>query len=213
MEVAQVLIFSLLVVLPIAAFAHHREPSRRARFPRRVGFWFTTVCIVLFGLFLTGETLSDPGGWKGIGLVAMWLVPLAALCVATWLNPNRASWFLDPLVVAVVGLSVWFAADPQAWRAFENQNGPVRVVVILVLCAPLAIWGLRRTMQASVALLVIGLVPIVIAGATEPGGLSSLAVVSYPPLITGLLYLVAAYEERRRRGPALAVSGHDPKAG
>jgi hypothetical protein len=25
-------------------------------------------------------------------------------------------------------LSIWFAADREAWRAFENNNGPVRAM-------------------------------------------------------------------------------------
>lgn len=204
------LVVVVLVVLGVAYFARHREPTVRARFLRRAGFGLMALFGGFFGLFLVGETLSDPGGWKGVGLVALWAVPLALMCLLAWFRPDTAGWVFAPLVAVVVGLSISFAVDPSGWRSFENQHGPVRAVIVFALAAALALWGLRRTLQAGVLLLVVGMVPMVISS-TGHDGMASLAVAGSPPLMAGLLYVASVYVDRRqpptptseerRRGP------------
>ncbi len=206
------LVFVVLLVLVVVHFARHREVALRVRFLRRVGFGVTALFTGFFGLFLAGDALSDPGGWEGVGLVGLVVVPLALLCYLAWFRSKAARWVFTALVAAVVAMSVAFAIDPSGWRAFENGHGPVRAVVIFVLAAALAVWGLRRTAGAAVMLLVVGILPILTSGAGH-GGLSSLAAASVAPVITGLLYLASAQLERRHKPPAAtAPSERYPKA-
>lgn len=200
MDVGLGLVIVVIVGLGVVALLRHQERAKRARSLRRVGFALTAVVAGLFGLFLIGETLSDPGGLKGIGLVALWAVPLGLLCLLAWFRPAVAAWALVPLVAAMTSLSIWFAADSGAWRAFENRHGPIRAVLLFALALALALWGLRRTAAAGVMLLVIGIVPITLSSIGHDG-MVSLGAVSSAPLITGLCYLASAAEARRSTPP------------
>ena len=205
------LVLVVLLVLVIIYFARHREAFLRVRFLRRAGFRLMAMSTVVFGLFLVGETLSDPGGWEGVGLVVLWIVPLALLCLLAWFRSKVAGWVFAAMVAAVVAMSVSFAIDPSGWRAFENDHGPVRAVVIFVLAAALAVWGLRRTARSAVMLLVVGILPTMVSGIAR-GGFPSLAAASFAPVITGLLYLASAQLDRRHMPPATTLSDRYPNA-
>ncbi|MDA8295366.1 MAG: hypothetical protein M0004_02050 [Actinomycetota bacterium] len=205
--VGLVIVVAVLVVLTLV---RHHEYAQRARLFRRIGFALTAVVAGLFGSFLVGETLSDPGGWKAIGLLALWGVPLGVLCLLVWFRPAVAPWALVPLVVAMTSLSIWFAVDPGAWRAFENRNGPVRAVGLFALALALALWGLHRTLAAGVLLVVIGVVPIALSSIGHDG-MASLAAASAAPVITGLCYLASAAAQHRPPRANAPPSAH-PKA-
>ena len=211
MDMTGAVVIGLLAVVVAVYFTRHQDPLRRARFLRRTGFGFMALYVGFFGAFLVGETLVDPGGWRAIGLIAIWLVPLVGLCLVAWYLPDRAGWILSLFVAAIFGLSIWFAADPAAWRAFENRNGPVRAIIIFAVSAVLALWGLRRTLQAGLMLLIVGLVPVLLAGGGK-GGMSSLAAAASPAFIAGLLYLAAGYLGRRQPPPAGMAPNRFPKA-
>jgi hypothetical protein len=150
-------------------------------------------------LFATGETLADPGGAAGVGLAALWTVPLAALALLAWTRPGRAAMLLAFLTGAVVVVGAWYALAPESWRSLENGHGPVRAIALLVLLVPLALLGWRRPGPAGLMLLVIGVAPL-LAASTAPGagGRSSLLAVALPAAIDGLLYLLAAALARPR---------------
>ena len=212
MDVAGILIIGVLAAVVVVSLTGRRESAKRARLLRGTGFGFMGFFVGVFGAFIVAETINDPGGWKGAGLVASWLVPLVILALMAWLRPNLAGWILIPLVAIVVGLSIWFAIDPVGWRSFENRNGPVRVVLTFALSAPLALWGLRQTMQAALSLLILGVLPAVIAAFAGRGGMASLAVASFAPIVTGVLYLSAAYQDRRQPPPGEVASPANPRA-
>ncbi len=163
----------------------------RATLPRRTGFVLMAVITVVFGLFVIGDTLTDPGGWAAVGLIALWAVPMAALCGLVWLRPDWATRVLGVLAGLLVVASIWFAVAPGAFRSFENQHGPVRAIAVWVVAAAAALLGLKRTMAAGIILLVIGAAPLLIASARF-GGFASLAVVTAPTVIAGALYLWSA---------------------
>lgn len=167
------------------------------------GFGLMALSTVFFGTFVVGETLGDPGGWKAAGLVAAWLVPLAGLAALAWLRPAWSVPILVALTAGMVGLSIWFAASPQVWRSFENRNGPVRDIITFVLAAAIAVLGLKRTAVAGGLLLAVGVLPAAISSLGSLGGMTSLAVVSSVPVLTGLLYLLSAWLS----GPAPPSSG------
>ena len=161
---------------------------------RRIAFGVSALFFALSALFIVGETLDDPGGLAGIGLIAAWAVPLAATMLVAWRRPDLAAWLLAAVMVGVIGLSAWFAADPSRARSIENDVGPVRAIVVFALAAALGVYGLKRTRLAGMMLLTTAVVPLVVSGAGHRG-LSSLAAASAIPLITGTLYLVASIVE------------------
>jgi hypothetical protein len=148
----------------------------------------------LFGLFAlmfaVGETFTDPGGWQALGLVALWLVPLGVLLALAWLRPAEAQIVLELLTAVWVGVVLWSALLPEAWRSFEDSNGPIRGLVCLALMLPVAALGWHRTLPAAVMMLVIGLTPLF------AGGSAPLRVIAVPAIVVGLLLLAAGLVER-----------------
>ncbi|KIS28328.1 hypothetical protein TV39_05930 [Arthrobacter sp. SPG23] len=185
---------ALIVVAAVMGIVSMRRPDRSVR--ARALVWtaaaIMTVFTVLAGLFISGYALADPGGTEGIMLVLWWAVPLAVLAVLAWLRPSWAAPVLALLTALVVMAGIWFALDSASWREFENANGPVRAVAVLVLAFPAAVLGLKRTATAGWLLLALGLGPIAFSALGNLAGVVSLSAVSVIPLITGLLFLLAA---------------------
>ena len=180
---------AVLVILAVVFLASRRDSLQRARILKRVGLGVLASITAFFGLFVAAETITDPGGWKGLGLVAAWLVPLGVLAAVAWYRPVWAVRLFAVLVAAVIGVSVWFATNPEGWRTFEDRLGPVRAIISLVLAAAVALLGWKRTTAAGVLLLVLGVVPVVVSGLGSSLGLVSLAMVSSAAAIAGVLYL------------------------
>lgn len=210
-----VLAFVVAIAIVIAVvFARQLDRVKRARFLKRAGFTLTALSACFIGAFIAGETFTDPGGWKAAGLVAAWAVPLAGLAAAAWHRPGWAVRAFAVLTAAVIGMSIWFAVSPLAWRSFENRNGPIRDVITFVLTAAIAVLGLKRTAAAGILLVVAGIVPAAVSGLGSLGGSSSLAAVSSAPVITGVLYLLSACLTGRQAPPARTDvrAGELPKA-
>lgn len=207
MDAGALVVVAVVGAIVFIQFRRHHDAVDRSRVLRRVGFGVMAFFSVFLGLFIVGETLADPGGWKGAGLVALWLVPVAALATLAWMRPGLVVWLLAALVAAAISLSVWFAVQPQAWRSFEDAHGPVRTIVTFALATVLGLYGLKRTRAAGVMLLVLGVVPILLA--TRGPGAASLALASSAPVITGLLYLWSAALGRGEPSPAAGVTPSD----
>lgn len=186
----------LLVVLAIAAavvllLVGLSASADRARLLRRAGLGLTAAFTLVAAVWITAETFTDPGGWQAVGLTTMWLIPLALLLTISWHRVAWATPLLGVLTVIVVGLSAWFAADPDAWRTIENDTGPVRAISTLVLAAPIALLGRSRARPAGVLLVVLGVAPVALSAIGTAGGLGSLVAISIAPTLTGILYLLA----------------------
>lgn len=186
LPLAAVIIVMLFFVL------RDRDRATRSSVLKRTGFILMAASTLFFGLFVVGETLVDPGGWKALGLIAAWAVPLAALAAISWFRPGSAVWVFAVLIAAVIGVSIWFAVDPEGWRAFEDRNGPIRDIVMFIVVAAVALLGLKRTATAGVMLLILGIVPIAIMSFGSLAGSGSLWVVTSTPVISGILYLLSA---------------------
>lgn len=187
--VALVLLAVIAIVIGVY-FARHHHRVLRARFLRRAGFAIGASCIALFATFLAGEAMAEPGGWHGVGLVSAWAVPLVAGMQVAWYGPRIARWLFPVLIGSYVLLSLWFAANPDGWRAFENRHGPIRAVLVFVLAAGLTVYGTRSTGPAGVLLLLLGGTSIATASAHE--GFSSLVAAAAVPIVVGLLYLASS---------------------
>jgi hypothetical protein len=173
------------------------DPGKQAVILRRAGFGLMALSTFFFGAFIIGDTFADPGGWKAAGLVAAWAVPLAGLAALSWFRPDWAIYVLAALTAAVIGVSVWFALNPQAWRSFEDRHGPIRAIVTFVLVAAIAVLGLKRTAVAGVLLLAVGVIPVAVSSLGSFLGFASLSVVSAAPVIAGVLYLISAHLAKR----------------
>jgi hypothetical protein len=193
-------IIAIIVILAVVFLTRQPDPQKRARILKRAGFGVMAFITALFGLFVVGETFTDPGGWEALGLVAAWAVPLAALAGVAWYRPDWATRLFSVLIAAVIGASVWFAVDPQGWRVFEDRHGPIRAILSFVLAAAVAVLGLQRTAVAGL-LLVLGVVPVVVSSLGSRLGLASLAVVGSAPLIAGVLYVWSAAVAGRSAPP------------
>jgi hypothetical protein len=203
---AWLLVVAASLLLVVVVVARQRDPLRRARLLKRAGLGVMAVVTALFGLVVAAEMFTDPGGWTALGLVAAWAVLLVILAAMAWYRPEGATRLFAVLIAAVIGVSVWFAANPEDWRGFEDRHGPIRAILSLVLAAAVALLGVKRTAAAGVLLLVLGVVPVVVSGLGSPLGLASLAVVSSAAVIAGVLYLSSAALTNPSVPPTLAAA-------
>lgn len=193
----------LWIVVPLAvaaAFvaAMHRVGDIRAReeMLRWIGFGLVAVFIAFAGLMLVGETLTDPGGWVGVGLVAAWLVPFGGLVALALLRPSVAIPVLALASVVPVASGVWAMVDFDGHRAWQDDVGPLDLVMTLVIGAALAVVGLSRPRDAGWLMVIITVAPAllaVIGAGTDRGFALSVSLITAPVLICGLLYLWAAH--------------------
>jgi hypothetical protein len=182
----------VLLIIAVVYFHEHPDATSRARFLRRTAFGVMAFVTVFFGVFVVGETIGDPGGLAAVGWIAAWFVPLAGLVVLAWYRPAFALYVFVALTVAVLGLTVWAGVQSDSWRTFEDDHGPVRAIVVFVLTAAIAVYGLHRPREAGWLLVTLGVVPLALSGLGGDLALGSLAVAVTPALIAGVLYLIAA---------------------
>lgn len=186
------LVVVLLAALLAAAIRRHPDAKGRALALRRMALGLTAAYTALVGLFVAGEILTDPGGGEGVGLVALWLVPLVVLGLLGWFRPDAARIPLTVLTGAVVAMSLWYAIADQSWQSFENSHGPVRAIASFALCAALGAFGYRRPLRGGILLLVASLVPVALQAAAGSGrGSTSLVALTSPGALVGILYLAS----------------------
>jgi hypothetical protein len=180
-----------------------------ARFLKWAGFAVMALSTLIAGAFIVGETLSDPGGWKAVGLVAAWAFPLAVLAALAWYRQDWAVPVFAVLTAAVIGMSIWFAVSPRG-------RGPTDAILTFALAAAIAVLGLKRTGVAGLLLLIVGIVPVAVSSLVRGhGGFGSLAAVSFAPIVTGILYLLSASSKGSRPAPSAHTDtepGELPKA-
>lgn len=185
---------ALILAAGVMGIVSLRQPDRLFR--ARALVWTAAAIMaaftVLAGMFISGYALADPGGTEGLMLIVSWALPMAALAVLAWLRPAWAAPALTVLTALLIAAGIWFAVDSASWRAFENANGPVRAVAVLILAFPAAVLGLKRTPAAGWLLLALGVGPIAFSALGSLAGVVALSAISVVPLITGLLYLMAA---------------------
>lgn len=187
----------LIALLPIAAvlvhWRRHADSNERARFAKRVGGLYVGAIAVLLGLFLAGEALSDPGGWRGLALVASWFVPVACIGLLAWYKPAWGRPFVEASTVAAIGLSVWAALDPTI-RELEDLHGPFVFVACYVAAVVAAALGHARPREAGILLLLLGVIPAAVTtlpvGGSAPGRIA-FYVLAVPLVTAGVLYLVS----------------------
>lgn len=178
-----------------------------------VGFAIAAGFLALACLMVAGYGLTDPGGWKGLGLTALWLGPLVALSALAFYRPDASIPVLAVATLPAVGFGVWALLDYEGARGWEDQNGPVSLVLVLVVAPALVVLGLSRPRPAGLLLVGVTVVPLVLemigAGSQWLMALS-IGVVYAPILIGGVLYLIAGRSQGgtvEHVGPPRATSG------
>lgn len=187
-----------------------RAPLRIAAFSRRVALSAALGFAVIATLFVSGYVFEDPGGLAAWVATAAWVGPMIGLGVWAWISPRTAEPVLWALLGSVVVLSAWWAYAPTAWQAFMDERGPVIGVLALAVGVALAVWGYHRPVRGSVALLVVGLAPVIGAGLAAGFGFATAATstaVTVSPFVTcAALYLLAGRLNRRRSRTDVALT-------
>lgn len=191
--------FFLLAAVPLI---RHHDQAGRALGLRRAALGWMAFFAFVFGAFVIGETMDDPGGGAALLLVASWVVPLIALTWVAWSRPRWALPVLGVLLAAALGFSAWAAFGSDAAREFLNLQGPLDAIALFAVSFAFAVLGWHRPLPAGVLLLVASVLPMIfrIVGSGIPpmaalGG--SLAAATAPAAITGLLYLLSVRFERQ----------------
>lgn len=165
-----------------------------------VGFGVTVAFLGLAGLMIAGYTLTDPGGWTGVGLTALWVVPALGLAVLSFYRPDTALPVLAAASLLPIGFGVWTLLDYDGARGWEDQHGPVSLVFVLAVGLPLAVEGLFRPTPAGVLMLGITVVPLVlsmIGAGSEWGQALSIGLLGAPVVAGAVLYLLAGRSRTR----------------
>lgn len=186
---------------PLDLTGGSRAAGRDLGGPQLTGFVVGTAFVGIAALFVAGSALTDPGGWLGVGMTAVWLVPLVALAVLALLRPRQAVPVLVGTALLPLAFGAWSLVDPTGARDWENGIGPVSLVVLLVVSAGLVTIGLSRPTFAGALLLVVTVVPPLLAAlAPGPGRGAplSLALLTLPLVVSGALYLLAGSNEHGR---------------
>jgi hypothetical protein len=155
----------------------------------------------MWALFVAAEILSDPGGWRGLGFVIVWVLPMLALAALALRRPDWAAPVMTALVGAWVAASLLTVLYATAWAQYEDTHGPIGLLVLLALCVPLVLLGRARALRAGILLLIAVITPIVCGIAAmlvtwTVGGGIVLVVIGGPFLVSGVLLVLAGRSER-----------------
>jgi hypothetical protein len=159
-----------------------------------VAFGISVSFLALAGFMIAGYTLTDPGGWIGLGLTALWIVPMLGLTMLAFYRPDTAIPVLALASLVPISVGLWTLLDYEGVRGWEDQNGPVSLVFILVIGLPLTVQGLSRPTPAGLMMVAITVVPLVLSviGAGSEWALAlSINLIGTPVLIGGVIYLAA----------------------
>jgi hypothetical protein len=172
----------------------------------------TAVVTLLTSVSVVGDTLSDPGGWVGSGLVAVWLIATLVVTALVLRRRDLAGPLLTAATLAGVALAAWAVVPSSDWTALEDRVGPIRAVVVVGLTGLLGLLGWFRPRPAAWLLFLVGITPPLgtalgwVLGALVGSETSGLAVsiswqlTSTPALVIGALYLLAEPPVRTRQG-------------
>jgi hypothetical protein len=145
-------------------------------------------------LMVVGYTVTDVGGWQAAGLVALVLVSVGLLCLLAWRRPAAAVPVLAVTSLAPVAWGALQLLDYERWSAWEDQHGPISLVLVVGVGAALAVLGLSRPTEAGVMMLAVVLAPVlleVLGAGSEWLRPLSISLVLLPVLVSGSLFVVA----------------------
>lgn len=172
---------------------------RTGRFLKYLAFTLGVLWGLGAGLFAAGYALEEP--W-GIGVVALYVVPVLLLSgLAIW----RPGWAWPVLAVLVVAVVVVGVADRFSIGFKRDITGPVGAIWLISVGIPLAFLGLRWAKMAGLLLVVMALASlgVQVAGFEKMAGSESEGVRIWallggssgvgilPTLVVGMLFILA----------------------
>ena len=204
---------AIALVVAIAVFLMVFRPTGRVHLDghtlRLVALLIMLTGSGFFSLFIVGEIMTDPGGSTGVFYVILFLAPLLLLSVLAWVAPTISRYALAITTLGVIAFDIWTTIYFDTWRTFEDKNGPLVTIAIVVVEIPLAIHAFHRdTRITSFALMYLGLVPPILRatalGTFEFGSLQHLLTTTgfSPTLIVGAIYFWSTFRPERVTYPA-----------
>jgi hypothetical protein len=171
---------------------------------RYTAFGMTVLIGVLGGMFIVGETLTDPGDSTGALVSALWVLPTAVLAVYALIRPKPAVTVLTAVAFAVAAFVI---IDQLLDVVPRDEVGPVGAIAVFAVGVALGFLGLHRPARAGGLLLLVGAANVagVFARMLESdgavvrhafGGSSGAAAILV--LVLGLLFLRAGWCESRQ---------------
>lgn len=186
--------------------ANGRQSRARASGVVLAGFVVMASYVGFVGLTVAGDTMVDPGGWKGLALTAAWLLPMLLLCVLAYFRPSVAVPVLAVAACVPVVLGALELWDYARWQAWEERTGPVSLVLALVVAAAAAVVGLSRPTAAGILMLVVAVVPVALAAIGAGADWLrpvSIGLVLAPVVASAVLFLIGG-----RRGVRASARTH-----
>lgn len=191
------LIFVSLVVVGIYSY-REQDHLKRSEFSKKFAFLLFAAFTIFIGLFLVGETLADPGGLKGFGMVAAWLVPAS---IAAWISWKQLPYALQMnyvLVGLVAAASSTLMLNPEGISQFMDRNGPILLVITFAVSIPLGLWAWHNPRTGGWMLVIAAFLPRIFAAIGSGNGQDamsiSLSFTSAPIAIAGALFVYSAIQ-------------------
>jgi hypothetical protein len=164
-------------------------------------------------LFVVGESAADPGGWVGIGGPAAWVLLMVGLGIWAAYRPSAALVALAVLACAPLAYGVWSLLAYREASNWEDDHGPISLLLSLAVCAPAAVAGLFRPRPAGYLILAASAGPIVLAAigaASKFYRPLSIGLLLLPIVVSGVLFVLAARQRRKRLGLAAVPEAAPP---
>ena len=211
-----VVVIIALLIVGIAVRMRHRSIQLNEHLIKMIALSIMLISAGFFTLFVVGEIMADPGGVESAIMAAIFLIPLLTLSFIAWRSPKVSRMVLAIATVAVVTFDIWTAVTFDTWREFEDRNGPIVTIAILVIEIPLAVHAYYRdTRLTSLTLIYLGLVPPILRaialGDFDSGALQRMLTMSgfSPTLLVGVLFLWSSFlgngRVGRRAGSSLST--------
>lgn len=190
---------TVILVIALARWLPSRDTAALGRRLQRWGFWAVGgVSLALLGV-ISLTMLAESADYSVAAAVGTLLVAVGAP-LATWYWVRRGSRGLPIAMWALVGatlaLAVAACIAPAYWTDIVNDVYPVGILSGAVGLA-LAVWGRADPVPAGVALLILGVLPLSLAGAVAAS--SEVLVMLFAALpvfaVLGVLYLVGHHLE------------------
>lgn len=158
------------------------------------------IASVVVAVYLAIDLFDVPGGARAFFTLIVWLAIPFVLTVFAATAPRGAYPVLVVLVGIVLVMSVASIPAARSVAEFENNNGPIRLMVLMAILVPLVALGREMPRQAGqlmlftlVGMFVTQTLSLLFAG--QSAAIGQLALVELPFLVVGGLYLLVGRQQ------------------
>lgn len=165
---------------------------------RMVALAVTLGFVGLVTLFVGGDAIADPGGWRGIGGTAALVLSMLGLSLLGLYRPRAAFVVLAVLACAPLVFGVWSLLDYDTVHTWEDNHGPLSLVLVMAICAPGAVAGLVRPHAAGYFILIVTVLPLLLAAVGAGSAFFeplSTGLLLAPLVVSGVLFLLSGRQQ------------------